>query len=82
MGNARQLALEAQSLMEFAPFCDIAEEIRKDAVGLFLNPASDIDAIAGAHERIRAVETFMAAIQCRITAGSLAEKKDQHRGND
>ncbi len=49
---------------------------------LFLNPASDITAIARAHEVIRAIETFMAAIQTRIDAEKVADKKAQDRGSD
>jgi hypothetical protein len=52
-------------------------------VQLFLNPASDITAIARAHEAVRAVETFIAAIQTRIDAEKVADKKAQDRnGSD
>jgi hypothetical protein len=83
MLDVKQRAIEARQLAEYEPFKAIATEIRNDAVSLFLNPASDINAIARAHEAVRAVETFIAVIQVRLDAEKVAIKKDQHRdGSD
>jgi hypothetical protein len=83
MLDVYQRATQARQLEGYEPFQAIAEEIRNSAVELFLNPASGIEAIAGAHEAIRAVETFMAAIQLRIDAEKVADKKAQDRnGSD
>ena len=82
MLDIRQRATQARQLVDYEPFKAIADEIRDDAVQLFLNPASDINAIARAHEAIRAVETFIAAIQTRIDAEKVADKKAQDRGSD
>ena len=82
MLDVYQRAIQARQLEGYEPFKAICDEIRDDAVQLFLNPASDINAIARAHEAIRALETFMAAIQARIDAKKVADKKAQDRGSD
>jgi hypothetical protein len=82
MLDVHQRAIQARQLEAYEPFKEICEEIRADAVRLFLNPASDINALARAHEAVRAVETFIAAIQTRIDAEKVAEKKAQDRGSD
>jgi hypothetical protein len=82
MLDVRQRATQARQLEGYEPFKEICAEIRDEAVQLFLNPASDITSIARAHEAVRAVETFMAAIQTRIDAEKVADKKAQHRGSD
>lgn len=82
MFDVRQRATQARQLEGYEPFKEICAEIRDEAVQLFLNPASDITSIARAHEAVRAVETFMAAIQTRIDAEKVADKKAQHRGSD
>lgn len=82
MLDVRQRAAQARQLEGYEPFKEICSEIRNEAVQLFLNPASDITSIARAHEAVRAVETFMAAIQTRIDAEKVADKKAQHRGSD
>ena len=82
MLDVRQRATQARQLENYEPFKEICAEIRDEAVQLFLNPASDITSIARAHEAVRAVETFMAAIQTRIDAEKVADKKAQHRGSD
>jgi hypothetical protein len=82
MLDVRQRATQARQLEGYEPFKEICAEIREEAVQLFLNPASDIDSIARAHEAVRAVETFIATIQTRIDAEKVADKKAQHRGSD
>jgi hypothetical protein len=83
MLDIRQRATQARQLEGYEPFTAICDEIRNDALQLFLNPASDITAIARAHEAVRAVETFIAAIQTRIDAEKVADKKAQDRnGSD
>lgn len=83
MLDIRQRAIQARQLADYEPFQAICDEIRSEAVELFLNPASDITAIARAHEAVRAVETFLATIQTRIDAEKVADKRDQDRnGSD
>lgn len=82
MLDVHQRAIQARQLEGYEPFKEICAEIREDAVRLFLNPASDINAIARAHEAVRAVETFIAVIQERIDAEKMADKKAQDRGSD
>jgi len=82
MLDVYQRAIQARQLEGYEPFKEICNEIRNEAVQLFLNPASDITSIARAHEAIRAVETFIAAIQTRIDAEKVADKKAQDRGSD
>ena len=82
MLDVYQRAIQARQLEGYEPFKEICAEIREEAVQLFLNPASDINAIARAHEAVRAVESFTAAIQTRIDAEKVADKKAQDRGRD
>lgn len=82
MLDVHQRAIQARQLEGYEPFREICAEIREEAVQLFLNPASDINAIARAHEAVRAIETFIAAIQTRIDAEKVADKKAQDRGSD
>ena len=79
MLDIRQRAIQARQLADYEPFIAICDEIRSEAVQLFMNPASDITAIARAHEAVRAVETFIATIQTRIDAEKVADKQDQDR---
>lgn len=82
MSDIRQRAIEARQLAEYEPFKAIVEEVRQNAVGLFLNGSSAITEITRAHEAIRAIDMFMAAIQTRIDAEKVAQKKGQDRGSD
>lgn len=82
MDSVKERAAQAIHLRDYEPFKAICEEIKADAVALFLNPASDIDAIARAHQSVRAIETFMAAINDRIDAARIAEKRAQDRNGD
>jgi len=74
----------ARRLIDDATFQGVIEKIRDDAVALFLNPASGIDTIAAAHERIRGIETVLAEIHSRIGAIAVLDKREkaQDRGND
>jgi hypothetical protein len=82
MSDVQQKAIQARQLLEYEPFTAIVDEIRQDAVSLFLNGTSDITEIARAHEAIRAIDKFMAAIQSRLDAEKVAQKKGQDRGSD
>lgn len=82
MRDVYQRAIQARQLANYEPFKDIAAEIQDEAVKLFSDPSSGIDEIARAHEAIRAVDRFMAAIKARIDAETIADRKVQHRAND
>lgn len=83
MSTVKQKAFEARSLLNDPAFQNIMEEIRSDAVGVFLDATCDIDRIAGAHERVRSVQIILDALQARIDAESIEDKKEgQHRASD
>ena len=82
MSDVRQKAIQARQLAEYEPFQAIVEDIRQGALGLFLNGTSAITEIARAHEAIRAIDLFTAAIQSRLDAEKVAQKKGQDRGSD
>jgi hypothetical protein len=82
MLDVYQRAIQARQLADYEPFKAICDEIKDDAVALFLNPASDITTLARAHEAIRAVNTFTAIIQSRLDDEQIAQKKAQDRGSD
>lgn len=74
----------AKHLLNDPTFQGVMDKIRDDAVALFLNPASGIDTLAAAHERIRGIETVLAEINSRIGAIAVLDKREraQDRGND
>lgn len=82
MSDVQQKATQARQLAEYEPFQAIVEDIRQGALDLFLNGNSAITEIARAHEAIRAIDMFMAAIQSRLDAEKVAQKKGQDRGSD
>ena len=74
----------AKRLLDDATFQSVIDKIRDDAVALFLNPSSGIEALAVAHERIRGIETVLAELNSRIGGLAVLDKQEkaQHRGND
>jgi hypothetical protein len=80
MSDTKRKAMVARDLLENGSFREIADEIRAEAGAVFFNPASSPDQLAAAHARIRSIETFTAAIQARLDADTVEEKKAQHRG--
>ena len=82
MSDIKQRAFEARQLADYGPFLSIVDEILEDATSLFLNGSSAITEIARAHEAVRAVETFKAAIKSRLDAETVSDRKAQDRGSD
>ena len=82
MSDVQQKAIQARQLAEYEPFQAIVGDIRQNALDLFLNGTSVITEIARAHEAIRAIDMFMAAIQSRLDAEKVAQRKGQDRGSD
>ena len=81
--TVKQKAFEARALLADTAFQNVMEEIRSDAVGVFLDATCDIDRIARAHERVRSVQIILDALQARIDAEAIKDKQEgQHRGND
>ena len=74
--------MEARRLLEDPVFQEIIGEIRENATGVFLNANCDITAREAAHEKVRAVQTVLDAIQSRIVAERIEKKRNQHRAND
>lgn len=82
MSDIKQRAAEARSLLDNAVFSAVLSEIQKDAVSAFLRPTATPADLEGAHQKVRAVEIIMTALQSRLSDEAFADKKDQHRGND
>jgi hypothetical protein len=80
MSEIKRRANEARELKEHHIFRAICAEIQEAAVDLFMNVNSDINTITQAHEKVRAISTFLDAIQARIDAETFEDKqKAQHR---
>lgn len=82
MSIATQRAAEARTLLGNRTLLSVLDEIREDATKVFLNSASPIESIAAAHDRVRAVQTILDAIQTRLDAETIEQKKGRHRVND
>lgn len=75
--------MEARSLLRDEVFSTIVEEIRNSAGEVFFNPNADAAALADAHAKVRAVQTFLDALQVRINAEMIEDKKKGlHRASD
>jgi hypothetical protein len=82
MSKVADRAAQAQRLLNDEAFLTVIEEIRSEAIGVFLDANCDIHRISGAHEKVRATQTILDALQERINAKLVEDKKDRHRGND
>ena len=82
MATVKQKALEARELLNSPAFNSLMEEIRSDAVGVFLDASCDITRIASAHDSVRAVQTILDALQARLDAEAIKDKKDRDRASD
>lgn len=82
MSIATQRAAEARTLLGNHVFQAVLGEIRADASAIFLNAASSPEAVAAAHDRVRAAQTILDAIQTRLDAETIEQKKGRHRAND
>lgn len=82
MSEIKRRASEARSLLADGVFNGVIGEIREDAVGVFLDATCDISRITAAHERVRAVQTILDALQARLDAEAVEIKQDRDRAND
>lgn len=82
MSEIKRKASEARSLLTDHVFQAVVGEIRDDAVGVFLDSTCDMNRLAAAHERVRAVQTILDALQARIDAEAVEIKQDRDRAND
>lgn len=83
MSEIKRRAMEARSLLDNPAFKAVTEEIRNSAGQVFFDPLSDSEALAKAHAQVRAVHTFLDALQVRIDAEAIEDKKKGlHRGSD
>ena len=83
MSEARRKAQEAQRLLDDATFQAVITEIRDGAVAAFLSTAATAETLARAHEQVRAVETFLNALETRKTDWAIEEKQESlDRGSD
>lgn len=83
MSNEYQRAIDAAELRENPTFVDVIGEIRQGAVDTFTNPNARPEMITAAHDKIKAIETVLNALQARITDQAFKAKREkQDRGND
>lgn len=82
MSLVKQRAGEARRLLADEVFQSVIREIRDDATTFFLNANCDMDEIADAHMRVRATQIILDALQARLDAEAVQNKKDQHRASD
>lgn len=82
MSKITERAAEARALSANAALQNVIADIREDAVQVFLNTSSTVEQREAAHDRVRAVQTILDAIQARVDAEKIEQKRDQHRGND
>lgn len=83
MSDVNDRAAKAAFLLRDETFRSVIDEIQELAVAVFTNPAADNTALAQAHEKIRAVHTILDALQARVNAKVIKDKKEGlHRGND
>lgn len=82
MSRVNEKAGEAHRLLNDEAFLSLIEEIRTSAMEVFLNANCDIDQISKAHEKVRATQIILDALQERLNAKLVEDKKDRHRGND
>lgn len=83
MSETKRRAMEARSLSDNPAFKAIIQEIRNSAGQVFFDPLADVEALTKAHAQVRAVHTFLDALQARIDAEAIEDhKKGLHRGSD
>lgn len=83
MSEIKRRAMEARSLRDNPAFKAVIQEIRDSAGQVFFDPHADVEDLTKAHAKVRAVETFLDALQARIDAEAIEDKKKGlHRGSD
>lgn len=75
-------AAAARALIEDPAFTEVINEIRDDAVSAFLKTSATPADLEAAHQKVRAIETIMAALQSRLNDEAVQQRKDHHRGNE
>jgi hypothetical protein len=75
MSDIKRKAAEARALLNDPAFQDIVDEIKQDAVALFLRPKCSIEDMQAAHDRVQSTQTFLDALQARIDAEMIEDKK-------
>jgi hypothetical protein len=82
MASKHQRAMDALDLAENPIFQEVCREVKDASISVFLDPRATPESLARAHEGVRAVETFMAALKARADDWALEQKRTQDRGND
>jgi len=82
MSDIKRRATEARTLLSDPSLSDVLNEIREDAIAAFLTSGGNAEQMTAAYQDVQAVQTILDALQRRITAQEIADKKDQHRVND
>ena len=83
MSEIKRRAMEARSLRDNPAFKAVIQEIRDSAGQVFFDPHADVEGLTKAHAKVKAVETFLDALQARIDAEAIEDKKKGlHRGSD
>ena len=79
--SVTQRALVAKRLLDDEGLQSVFDDIRNGATATFLSASASMAEIEAAHERVRAVQVVLDAIEDRLTDKAIEEKR-QHRGND
>lgn len=76
----KERAAVARRLATDEGLLSIAKDIRDAAAAVFLNPSASLADIEAAHRKVQAVSTIFDALQARIDAESIEDKREkQHR---
>ena len=75
-------ARAAERLRDDDLFREVIDRVRGRQIKTFLNDRSTQDEREQAHVLIRAISAIEGELKSIIDAGTVAKKKDQHRGSD
>lgn len=82
--NIKEKAQRYDSLAKDDVFKELFEDVRNDAIGVFLNQSRDDEAINQARNLIDALTTIETKINAALLNDAVNDKQKgkQHRGND
>lgn len=83
MSSTYEKAEAASELQKNPTFVGVIGEIRQGAINTFVDPNATPEMITAAHDKIKAIETVLNALQARITEQAFKAKKEkQNHGYD
>ena len=80
ISTVRRKAAEAARLLADEGLGDVLTEIEEEAKAAFLASRGDPASLTAAFEKARAVSTLRQALQTRMDAAAIADKREQKRG--